>query len=217
MRNTAPALILASTSPRRIDLLNQAGLSPLVVGPGTDEASVRGESPRAMVARLAREKADAVAVKWRSGEIGGAYASLSAAMIIAADTTVVAPGGKRVLGKPKDEAEARKMLGQLAGKTHTVLTGYCLLEAMRTTDSKNRRARKPCVRVVTTQVTMRPLSKEEIAIYVRSGEPMDKAGAYAAQGIGMTLISGIRGSYTNVVGLPVAELLADLSQKFGFR
>src|SRR4051812_22919648 len=111
-------IVLASTSPRRIDLLRQAGLEFTQASPQTEEIVRRGESPRKMVARLAREKADAVAATLRIGH--------PTSLIISADTTVVAPGGKAVLNKPRDADEAFRMLRRLGGATHEVLTGYCL-------------------------------------------------------------------------------------------
>jgi septum formation protein len=186
-------IVLASSSPRRIELLTQMGLRPIVSAPDCDETPIRGEGPSAMVRRLAREKAESVA-----GKLAG-----SDWVIIAADTTVVAPGGKKILGKPVDASDARKMLKLLAGRTHIVFSGYCV-----------KSARKTVTRVVRTSVTMRKLGAADIAAYVSSGEPMDKAGSYAAQGIGMGLIEKISGSYTNVVGLPMAQLLHDLETSF---
>ena len=192
---TRVQIILASTSPRRIDLLTQAGLKPRVLAPDADETMLKGESPRAMVARLALLKARAVAPRVRGS-----------ALIIAADTTVVAPGGKKVLGKPADKRDARRMLSMLSGRVHTVLTGYCIFPAD---------GRKPVVRVVVSRVRMRRLSAKDIACYVRTGEPMDKAGSYGAQGIGMALIESLSGSYSNVVGLPICQVLKDLETQFG--
>jgi septum formation protein len=123
-------------------------------------------------------------------------------VVIGADTTVVSPRG-RVLGKPRDASEARRMLSELSGRLHTVLTGYCLCIA---SAGKIRMIE----RVVNSKVRIAKLSQDIIRQYIDTGEPMDKAGAYAAQGIGMLLIEEIRGSYTNVVGLPMAELLSDL-------
>jgi septum formation protein len=187
-------IVLASSSPRRIELLTQLGLRFETRSPDVDEEPRRGESPRALVARLARDKAGAV-----DGQLGG-----GSRLVIAADTIVVAPGGKRVLGKPRDRAEAARMLRAIAGKTHEVLTGYCLLAPE---DS--------VVRVVRSSVRIRKLSGAEIEAYLSTGESMDKAGAYAAQGHGAALIEEIRGSYTNVVGLPVAQLALDLEKRFG--
>jgi septum formation protein len=195
-------IVLASTSPRRIDLMKQVGIDALVRAPLLEEEKmIRGESPRRMVARLAREKAESLAKR-----VGG---ELAHALIVSADTTVVAPDRRTVLNKPSDRAEAERMLAKLAGRTHRVLTGYCLLEV------RDGRVARRRMRVVESGVTMRKLSRAEIARYVATGEPMDKAGAYAAQGIGMGLIEKIAGSYTNVVGLPMAQLLKDLQSEFG--
>jgi septum formation protein len=194
-------LILASTSPRRIDFLRQTGFAFEVIPPGTEEKAIRGESPRAMVKRLSLEKAQAALAK--AGPRAGRW------LIISADTTVVAPGGKAVLNKPRDAAEARRMLARLAGRTHEVLTGYTILE-LRDGRPGARRSR-----VVSTKVTMRELSRAAIARYVATGEPMDKAGAYGAQGMGAALVQSIRGSHANVVGLPMAQLMLDLEQEFG--
>jgi septum formation protein len=210
---SSPQIVLASTSPRRIELLTRAGLAPKVVAPGSDEEMLPRESPRAMVARLARDKAEAVAVKVLAGVASAAAGDgKDGWIILAADTTVVAPDGKTVLGKPVNEADARKMLGKLSGKAHTVLTGYCIL---RLAPAKGHFKSHVLVRVVKSRVKMRRLSREDIARYVRTGEPMDKAGSYGAQGIGMALIESIGGSYSNVVGLPIAQVLMDLESRFG--
>ncbi|MGK5082585.1 Maf family protein [Bdellovibrionota bacterium FG-1] len=197
-------IVLASSSPRRIELLTQAGLELTVMAPDADETMLAGEKPRAMVARLAREKAETVAahILAKGASTGEKGRNV---IVIAADTTVVAPDGKRVLGKPDNEAEARRMLARLAGNTHTVFTGYCILQI---------RPSHILVRTVRSRVRMRALSRRDIAAYVRTGEPMDKAGAYAAQGIGMALIEEIEGSYSNVVGLPICQVMADLELKF---
>jgi septum formation protein len=221
-------IVLASTSPRRIELLTQAGLLPRVIAPDADETMRPRESPRAMVARLAREKAEAVVGPILAGSVSGLLESET--LIIAADTTVVAPNGKTILGKPRDEAEARKMLSLLAGNQHTVLTGYCILKIQPPAGAKRSGKKgKPVftsarpyrshllVRVVTSKVRMRALTREAIARYVKTGEPMDKAGSYAAQGIGMTLIESIVGSYSNVVGLPICQVMLDLEEKFGLK
>jgi septum formation protein len=191
---TAPRLILASSSPRRIELLRQVGFAPIVAAPNADETPMRGETPQELVRRLAKEKAQSIAC----GLTGAANW-----IVIAADTIVVAPGRKKILGKPVDGADARKMLKSLAGRTHVVFTGYCIQSV-----------KKTVVRVVKSNVTMRAMSAADIAAYVDSGEPMDKAGSYAAQGIGMALIEKLSGSYTNVVGLPMAQLLKDLEKSF---
>ena len=194
-------IILASSSPRRIELMAQVGFEVIVRKPGTDEKLTRGETPSDLVARLAHEKATDV-----SATIAREFPN---AIIIAADTTVVAPDGKTILGKPLDAKDAERMLQLLAGETHTVLTGYCIL---RTVMGKPEKIR---VRVVKSRVRMRTLTRTEISRYVSTGEPLDKAGSYAAQGIGMSLIRSLRGSYTNVVGLPMAHLVADLKRVYG--
>jgi septum formation protein len=191
-------IILASTSPRRIELMKQVGLTCEVISPTADETPHRGEKPTALVGRLAREKARSVA----SDIVGDS-------IIVAADTIVVDPSGRKILGKPTSVADARKMLGMLAGRKHTVLTGYCIWETGENSYVK--------VRVVKSTVVMRKLSRVQIEAYVASGEPMDKAGSYAAQGLGMALIEKINGSYANVVGLPVSQLWMDLESHFGLK
>ncbi len=156
-----------------------------------------------MVRRLAEEKALSVASRLRTQS--------DAIVVIAADTTVVTPDGRRVLGKPVDLQDAERMLKLISGKTHQVLTGYCLLGL--DAHGKLRKVH----RLVRSRVTIRTLSLEMIRDYVASGEPMDKAGSYAAQGFGMNFIESLRGSYTNVVGLPMCELLMDLEKHFGVR
>jgi septum formation protein len=197
-------IILASTSPRRIDLMKQIGLHCSVKSPDADETPLPGESPAQLVSRLAREKAKSVARKLKAKKTANT-------LIISADTIVVDPTGKTILGKPTSTAEARKMLKMLAGRTHTVLTGYCIYEI----DPSN--TRHHLVRVVRSRVSMRSLTPKQIASYVATGEPMDKAGSYAAQGLGMALIEKINGSYANVVGLPVSQLLLDLETHFGVK
>lgn len=209
-KNASPIIILASSSPRRVALMTQAGLPPIVVHPNTDETEIKGESPRSMVSRLSREKADAVAARILAGLAPGVNRD-APSLIIAADTTVVAPDGKKILGKPLDEADARRMLARLAGREHTVLTSYCVLRLNHSHPSR------ALIRVVVSRVRMRELSRVDIARYVLTGEPMDKAGAYAAQGVGMALIESIRGSYANVVGLPICQLVQDLEQRFDIR
>jgi len=194
-------VILASTSPRRIDLLQQARIPVSVVSPQCEEVVRRGESPARMVRRLALEKAHSVA--------SDVFVAGESIVVIAADTTVVAPGGKGILGKPTDIRDAERMLKRISGQTHEVLTGYCLVGQ----DVRGRRTE--FCRVVRSKVTMRKLSTAMIRDYIATGEPMDKAGSYAAQGFGMNWIRAIRGSYTNVVGLPMCELLEDMNEKFG--
>ncbi len=190
-------VILASGSPRRKELLTWAGVSFEIIISDIDETPKKNESPHLMVKRLSVEKAIAV----------GAQLILSNrdAVIVAADTTVVSPKGK-ILGKPDDLNEAFKMISELQGKTHQVLTGYSIVQV------KSGKILKPISKVVKTAVTMRSLSVEERRFYLSQGESMDKAGAYAAQGFGMVLIEKIKGSYTNVVGLPMNEVLSDLNK-----
>jgi septum formation protein len=202
--NDRMKLFLASTSPRRQQLLQQIGFDFEVLKPETDEIEAKGESPRKMVERFATEKALAALEKTRR-------AGHSSGVLISADTTVVSPDRKRVLNKPVSVADAKKMLRTISGKTHEVLTGYviCAFAAGRITKWRTE--------IVSTKVRMRKLSPKQIAEYVASGEPLDKAGSYGAQGIGMCLIEGIRGSYSNVVGLPMAELVHDLEKDFDVR
>ncbi|MCC7442905.1 MAG: septum formation protein Maf [Bdellovibrionales bacterium] len=188
---------MASTSPRRRELLERAGVSFVTASPDVDETPRRGEKPTALVRRLARAKALA-ALAGQAPEPGR--------VVLAADTIVVDPSGKRVLGKPVDEPDARRMLKLIAGRTHRVYTGYCLIGSDRARPGKS----LTVVRVVCTRVTMSPMDADGITRYLLAGESMDKAGSYAAQGVGMTLIQSISGSYTNVVGLPVHEVLKDL-------
>jgi septum formation protein len=174
-------LVLASRSPRRRELLASLGLA-LDVRPADADESVRpGEAARDYVLRVARAKARAV-----DGEI-----------VLGADTSVVLRG--EVLGKPADEADARRMLAALSGTTHEVLTGVCV---RRPADGLELEL------VASTAVRFAPLGAEEIAWYVRTGEPLDKAGAYAIQGTGALFVLSVEGSVSNVVGLPLAETAA---------
>jgi len=179
-----PGLILASKSPRRRYLLEKAGLKFTVIPSKVDENSVILSAPDTYVKSLAEAKA---------GDISNRYPD---SWIIGADTIVFVDG--TILGKPASVDEARAMLQSLSAKTHQVLTGYCIC---RKTDG---RFISECV---TTDVSFKKLSATEIDWYIQSGEPFDKAGAYAIQGIGTFLVKRINGSYTNVVGLPVCEVL----------
>lgn len=183
VRTTAD-LILASTSPRRKYLLEQAGLRFRVVPSPFDESRVPPDAPSRYVRLLAEAKAGAVA------------AHNPDAWVIGADTIVAA--GNRLLGKPASTEEAREMLVRLSGKTHQVYTGFCI---------QRRQDNITHVDAVCTDVTFKALSAPEIDWYIRSGEPFDKAGAYAIQGIGTFLVRRINGSYSNVVGLPVCEVV----------
>ena len=195
-------VILASASPRRADLMNQIRLDCYVEAPFSEEIVKPGELPKRLVARLAKEKA--VSVK------DAVIRTYGEGLIISADTIVVAPDGKTILGKPKGVKEAKSMLRLLAGRTHWVYTGYCIFHA-----TKARQGRI-LVRVVKSKVKMRKLSPLMIRRYVATGEPLDKAGSYGVQGMGTALVERIEGSYTNVVGLPMAEIVADL-EKFNLK
>jgi septum formation protein len=188
-------LVLASASPRRRELLEGLGLRFSIRAADVDETPLPGEAPDAYVLRLAREKARAAA---RPGEL-----------VLAADTTVTLAG--EILGKPEDDADAARMLRLLSGREHEVLTGVAVLDATETGDGRLSSA------VDRSLVRMAPLSAEEIAWYVATGEPGDKAGAYAIQGLGSLFVEAITGTWSNVVGLPVptvyrlfAELGLDL-------
>jgi septum formation protein len=180
-------LVLASASPRRRELLGQLGLEFEVSAADIDETPQRGERAQAYVLRLAREKARAVATRHPG------------AWVLAADTTVAL--GDELLGKPRDAAEAREVLGRLSGRTHEVHTGVAL--AGPTAEHS---------RGVCTRVTFRPLSAGEIAWYAGTGEPLDKAGSYAVQGKGGFLVAAVEGSPTNVIGLPLGETLELLTR-----
>lgn len=179
-------LILASSSPRRQDLLRAAGFSFEVISPDVDEFLFPGEDPQAAVMRLAELKALAV------------HTQEPDAMILAADTAVVLDG--EMLGKPEDEEDARWMLTSLSGRGHEVITGFALL----TGKALHREA-------VLTRVWFRELSDAEIDAYIATGEPMDKAGAYGIQSGAAHMVRSIEGSYTNVVGLPMAEVVDALA------
>jgi septum formation protein len=175
--------ILASSSPRRRDLLASIGLEFDVIPSHVPEVHEKGEAAEEYVARLSREKADPIATQHPSQ------------WVIAADTTVLL--GDQLLEKPVDAADAVRMLATIAGKTHVVYTGVTLQNVER--DYRE-------TRVAESEVRMLPLSTAEIEWYVATGEPLDKAGAYAVHGIASMFIDSIHGSYTNVVGLPLATL-----------
>lgn len=177
-------LVLASASPRRADLLRSVGLAFDVVPADIDEMVRAGESPIDYVARLSAEKAKAVVER-----VG------SDAVVVAADTTVDIDG--RILGKPADDQAARRMLSQLSGRAHLVHTGVTV--STRTGESAT---------VVETVVEFVELTLPMVEWYVGTGEPFDKAGAYAIQGAGGALVCRVDGSVTNVIGLPLAETLA---------
>jgi septum formation protein len=184
---TIPALVLASTSPRRRELLARIGLEPTrIAAPEIDETPLKAELPRDYVARLAKGKA--LAVERAPDEV-----------ILAGDTTVAV--GRRILEKPADEADLRRMLALLSGRRHHVYSGICVVG----TDGKAR------VRVVDTIVAFKALGATEIDRYVASGEGMGKAGGYAIQGRAETFVRFLSGSHSNVVGLPLFETRALLT------
>ena len=187
--------VLASASPRRRELMSLISENFTVTLPETDESVISGDTPPYMyVQELALLKA-AAAAKF--------HLKQKDAIIIAADTIVVADG--KILGKPHDESDAKYTLLMLSGKTHSVYTGYCILRMSDAYTVCNR---------VKTDVTFRDLSEEKIDAYIRTGEPMDKAGAYGIQGKGSFLVSKIDGDYFNVVGFPVSDFAKTLEDDF---
>ncbi len=190
-------LILASASPRRQELLRSAGI-PFTVQPADiDEAPLAGESPRDCAKRLAREKA--LAVFQRNPQ----------QCVLGADTIVVVDDV--ILGKPRDADDAARMLRLLSGRTHAVITGVCVVGPVASDQWSAASNLKTASE--TTLVTMCEISEEEIRSYVATGEPMDKAGAYAIQGLASRWIPRIEGDYSNVVGLPVALVYAMLRER----
>jgi septum formation protein len=180
-------LILASASPRRREILARAGVACEVVPAEIDERSRPGEAPEALAERLAREKALCVARR-----VGPRPPRL----VLGSDTIVVLDG--EVLGKPRDPAHAEALLARLAGRTHRVITGVALARS---------ESLDLASLTVASRVTMRAAGADEIRRYVASGEPLDKAGAYALQGEGRRLVAAVEGSESNVIGLPLEETL----------
>src|SRR5580658_9232727 len=183
-------IVLASASPRRQELLRNAGIAFTVQPADINETPLAGESPRDCAERLAREKALAV-FQGRAGDC-----------VLGADTIVVVDGA--ILGKPRDADDAVRMLRMLAGRMHAVITGVCVVGPAGSCQPPVASKTKTQNASETTLVTMCELSEAEIRDYVATGEPMDKAGAYAIQGIASRWIPRIEGDYSNVVGLPVA-------------
>ena len=177
---TAP-IVLASASPRRRDLMRDMGLAFTIITADVDETLAPGTPPDAAVEMLARRKAEAVAPR------------AEGCRVVGSDTVVALDG--RILGKPRDEADALSMLLSLSGKTHTVYTGVAVAAYGRTVSG-----------VAKTEVTFRPFDEEEARAYIATGEPMDKAGAYGIQGLGGRLVSGIRGDMDTVIGLSCSLL-----------
>jgi septum formation protein len=183
-------LVLASASPRRAELLSRIGLRLRIAPAEIDESPRPEEKPADYARRMAAEKAEAVQQRLAAEEA-------AALPVLAADTIVVID--RRILGKPADAEEARAMLGQLAGRSHEVISAYRIQHRGASAE-----------RAVTTTVKFRLLAADEAAAYIESGEWQGKAGGYAIQGIAGLFASEVRGSFTNVVGLPLAEVVADL-------
>ena len=186
-------IVLASASPRRKDLLRQVGLNFEIIPSDLDEEAVEYRDPGELVRKLALSKALGVLPQARQG------------LVIGADTIVLLD--QEVLGKPRSVPEAEKMLGRLAGRVHRVLTGVALVDS---------RTGRRLVDHEETLVKMRELTPGQISNYVATGEPMDKAGAYAVQGRGSVLVERIEGDYYNVVGLPLPRL-ARMLEEFGVK
>ena len=188
---SAAQIVLASASPRRRELLTRIGFQIAVVPADVDEAVLAEETPEEHVKRLSLAKARAVAAR---ADIDGRW-------FIGSDTVVVLDNV--ILGKPADAAEAAVMLRSLAGRSHRVVSGYAVVDRLKNISE---------AAAIVTRVTFRELTDAEIAGYIATGEPADKAGAYGIQGIGACLVRSIDGSYTNVVGLPLCEVVETLER-----
>ena len=188
-------IILASASPRRKELLEQVGAEFEII-PAVGEEIIPDSSPQQEVLDLAAQKAAEVAAKVRED-----------AIILGADTVVAF--GDKILGKPKNEADAKQMLSLLSGKTHSVYTGVSIV-VRQSGESQSYSFYEE------TEVTMYPLSEQQILSYIRTKEPMDKAGSYGIQGKGAVFIEKIQGDYNNVVGLPIARVFRTLEEVCGF-
>ena len=198
-------LILASSSPRRQQLLSQIGITFAVIKPQIDEKRHDGEAPLSYVERLSREKADAVIATLvdKHDEAPALVLSADTIVVLAADAIGADETGE-LLGKPRDAADARRMLAALRDREHRVITAFTL------------HRHDPPMRVITRHVStivhMRAYSEDEVAAYIKSGDPFDKAGAYAIQNEAFHPVAHIKGSYSNVVGLPVDEVKAALGE-----
>jgi septum formation protein len=177
------SIILASESTRRVDMLRTLGISFSIIPPNIDERRKKDELPKDFVLRVSYEKAH---------KIGNLFPDK---WVIGADTVVVLKG--KILGKPKNDSDAFNMLKMLSGKWHRVITGYCVLNISRNITYRD---------AVETRVYVRGLSDDEIKRYIKTSEPFDKAGSYAVQGKGGYMVKEIKGSYANVVGLPICEV-----------
>jgi nucleoside triphosphate pyrophosphatase len=182
-------IVLASASPRRKELLEKLGLEFTVEPSNSDENIQPGVDPHELAKSLSREKARLVARNHRD------------ALVIAADTFILLDG--MVLGKPASETEARELLEEMNGRQHSVITGFTVMEAM---------SNKVISESVETEVYIRKMTLQEIDSYVKTGEPLDKAGAYAIQGLGSVIVERIEGDYFNVIGLPLSALAESLKE-----
>jgi septum formation protein len=187
----ADRIVLASTSPRRRELLQQIGLDFDIVPADIDESIRPGESPQEHVVRLSLAKAAKVAGQ---SKVEGRW-------FIGSDTIVLLDN--QILGKPRDDEDAKTMLRSLSGREHQVLSGYALID---------RKLERQHCEAVATRVRFRNLTDAEIERYIATGEPADKAGSYAIQGLGVCFVAAIEGSYTNVVGLPLCRLTLTLKE-----
>ncbi len=185
----APRIILASASPRRRELLDQIGVRYKVLPVDVDESPFPGELPEAYVRRIAAEKSAACLARCGKPDLP----------VLAADTAVVL--GNRIMGKPRDREDALAMLRKLSGKTHRVYSAVSI------------RGRRHAQALNITEVTFRDMTEQEILAYWQSGEPLDKAGGYAIQGLGSVFVKSIRGSFSGVMGLPLFETAELLSQQ----
>ncbi|MEC4725459.1 Maf family nucleotide pyrophosphatase [Shewanella sp. D64] len=199
-------LILASASPRRRELLAQLGFSKpdfsfISLSADIDESHKLGESPQTFVVRLAVEKAQAGLALFNADTQVAVEGKLLSPLVLGSDTIVVL--GDKILGKPADEADALKILSELSGHMHIVMTAVALTDGVNTS-----------IRLVETKVKFCELSEVDILAYIATGEPMDKAGAYGIQALGGSFVESIEGSYSSVVGLPMVEtrtLLREMS------
>jgi len=189
-------IVLASASPRRREMLERMGVVFVTIPADVAEDAGEAEPPKDFVLRVSSDKA--LAVAQRNPGAGRWF--------IGSDTAVVCEGA--IMGKPENDAHAARMLRRLSGTTHEVISAYAIYDQLRSDWTR---------RVVRTEVRVRALTQDEIQGYIASGEPADKAGAYAIQGLGAFMVSGICGSYTNVVGLPLSEILADLEELGAYR
>lgn len=186
-------VILASTSPRRLQIVEEHGLAAVVMPANIDEIQQKEEEAKAYVTRLAKEKAQAILPRVDAG---------AADLILAADTTVAYED--HILEKPHDTKDAYRMLSMLSGKSHTVYTGYALVFLPE---------QRWWIDCVATQITFHQLTEQQIQNYIDSGDPFDKAGGYGIQSVHDTFVKEIKGSYYNVMGLPIEEIMKKLSSQ----